>query len=124
MKAEKAETSVFTGVFAFQDNPVNTYSAVIRVSPDAFHTVVTDLFRIQITAVAFTAPNAYTVIQNTLSLFSHIPEHLPFNGLYIAFERTVKLGQNRVKNFYRRGIPCIFQAVSAGSDDGSLPFYL
>ena len=48
-----------------EPDPVDGDASVFGIPVDAFHTVVTDLFRIQVTAVAFTAPDAFTVIQYT-----------------------------------------------------------
>ncbi len=48
--------------FPFQHDPVNGYGPVFRVSVDTLHAIVTDFFRIQITAVAFPASDAFPVI--------------------------------------------------------------
>ena len=74
----------------FQHNPVNADAAVFRVSVDAFHTVVTDLFRIEIAAVAFTAADTLPVIQYTLLMYGHRSGTPPFCSLYILSERMVK----------------------------------
>ena len=62
--------------FPLQQDPVNGDGTVFRVSVDAFHTVVADFFRIQITAVAFTATDAFRG-----TLWSRVPSER------ISFER-------------------------------------
>ena len=64
---------VFTAV---HDNAIDADPPVFRISVDAFHAVVTDFIGIKITAVTFPAADAFTVIQNTLTMYCHIPEHL------------------------------------------------
>ena len=65
-------------IAAVQNNAVDVDSTVFRISFDAFHAVVTDFFGIEIAAVTFAAADAFTVIQNTLTMYCHIPEHLLF----------------------------------------------
>ena len=69
--ASPERLSVFRRGFVVEINAVNADAAVICVAFDAFHAVVADLFRIQIAAVAFTAADAFPVIQNALSMFGH-----------------------------------------------------
>ena len=71
-------SSVVFVVAAVQDNAVDVDSTVFCISVDTFHTIVTDFFRIEIAAVTFAAAYAFTVIQNTLTMYCHIPEHLLF----------------------------------------------
>ncbi len=57
--------------FPLQQDPVNGDGTVFRVSVDAFHTVVADFFRIQITAVTFSATDAFPVVYHTGMMESH-----------------------------------------------------
>ena len=91
MTAELLKIILF---FVIKINSVNADSAIFSITIDAFHTIVADFFGIEITPVAFTAADAFTVIKNALSMFGHIPEHLPLFGLYNSRERMVKLGRN------------------------------
>ena len=67
----------FVSVFPVKINAVNTDSAVFGISVNAFHAIVADFFRIEITPVAFAAADALVVIKDALSMFGHFPEHLP-----------------------------------------------
>ena len=56
--------ALFCGSFVFpvKYDAVNTDAPVFCISVDTFHTVVTDLFRIKIAAVTFTAADTFPVI--------------------------------------------------------------
>ena len=75
-----------------KQDSVNPDTSIFSITVDTFHTVITDFIRIKITAVAFAAANTLPVVENTLFMYGHRTEHLPFYGsLYIEAERTVKL---------------------------------
>lgn len=59
------------GFFLLEHDPVDRDTAIFGIAVHTFHAVVADLFRIQIAAVAFTAADAFPVIQNALSMFGH-----------------------------------------------------
>ena len=98
-------------VFLFKHDTVNIDAAVFGISIDTFHTVVADLFRIEVTAVTLTAAYTFPVIQHTLFMHSHRPEHLLFDTLYILPERTVKFIHDRIADLYGGGIPSVFQTL-------------
>jgi hypothetical protein len=49
--------------FPFQKNTINGNASEIGVSLNTFHAVITDFFRIQIAAVAFTVSDTFPVVQ-------------------------------------------------------------
>ena len=77
MKRRNAQLLCFVSIFPVKANAVNTDSPVFGVSVNAFHAIVADFFGIEITTVAFSAADAFTIIKNALSMFGHFPEHLP-----------------------------------------------
>ena len=92
MMRRNAELLCFVSIFPVKANAVNTDSPVFGVSVNAFHAIVADFFGIEITAVAFSAADAFTIIKNALSMFGHFSGTPPSTGLYNSFERMVKLG--------------------------------
>ena len=54
--------SVIAGRLFVQEDAINTDCAVFGIPVDTFHAVVTDFFRIEITAVAFAASDTIPVI--------------------------------------------------------------
>jgi hypothetical protein len=55
----------------FQNHPVNGYGTVFCVPVHTFHTIVADLFRIQVAPVTFAASDTFPVIQYALAMNSH-----------------------------------------------------
>ena len=98
-------------VFLFKHDAVNIDAPVFSISPDTFHAVVADLFRIEIAAVTLTAAYTLSVVQHTLLMHSHRPEHLLFDILYIVPERTVKFIHDRIADLYGGRIPSVFQTL-------------
>ena len=63
---------VCTG-FIFQLDAVDHDPSEIRITLNAFHTVVTDFFRIKITSVAFSAADTLPVVKHTSANHYRIP---------------------------------------------------
>lgn len=80
----------------FQQDSVNADAPVIRIPFYAFHTIIADFFRVQITAVTFSASDTFPVIQDALTVNCHDAETPPF---FCIIQLTGKAGQdlNKVK---------------------------
>ena len=87
---KEGKSQILPILLPFHYNAVDTDASVFCITVHAFHTVVADLVRIQIAAVAFSTADAFPVIQNTLTMYSHETEP-PLFRLYIVRERKVKL---------------------------------
>lgn len=73
----------FSGSFFIQHDPVNADPSVFRIPFDALHTVITDFFRVQITAITFAASDAFPVVKYTLTVNSHFDGTPPLAVLII-----------------------------------------
>ena len=81
---------LFAAYILFHQDSLNTYPSVFSIPFYTFHAIVADLFRIKVTPVAFPAADTLPVIQHTLLMDSHGPEHLPVFIPYCNYTVSLK----------------------------------